>query len=107
MNNERIMQEVENSIIRILQSGDLFTIPYSDKINISKEMNDIYSKLDKDRIVELVKKQIEENIATKIVNAFATEMGNDLKSLYSNKTIREDLKYSMRKNIELVIEKLK
>jgi hypothetical protein len=107
MNEEKILQEVENAIIKYIQSGSAFEVPYGKKIDLSTDLNKVYRNLDYDRIEELVKSKLEEQIATKIVNKIITEMGNDIKSLMSNASIRDDFKFFLRTGVEKILESVK
>ena len=107
MNDDKILQELENSLIRLIQKGDAFDIPYGKRIDVSKDLNEVYKKLDFDRIFGLIKDKLEEAIATKIVNKISTEMGNDMKTLMSNASIREDIKFFLRSGVQKILDAVK
>jgi phage tail tape-measure protein len=59
------------------------------------------------RIESLVIALMEEVVAEKVVNKFVTEMGTDMKKLFENATIRDDIRFYMRKNVEKMIDAIK
>jgi hypothetical protein len=59
------------------------------------------------RIESLVIALMEEVVAEKVVNKFVTEMGTDMKKLFENAAIRDDIRFYMRKNIEKMLDAIK
>jgi hypothetical protein len=107
MDENRIMQEIENSIIAMIKKGEIFQFKYPDRIDLMPVTKTIFEKLDMKRIEALVIAQMEEVVAEKVVNKFVTEMGTDMKKLFENATIREDIRFYMRKNIEKMLDAIK
>jgi hypothetical protein len=95
MNDEVILQALERSVIAMIQKGDFIRNDYSERLNVSPQVKEIYSSLDWNHIRELVTAKMEEVVAEKIVNNYITEFGNDIKSSLSNAIIRDELKSSM------------
>lgn len=103
MESERIMAAMENGLVKAIQSGDVFKIPYDNRIDVSKEMHKAYSNIDYKKIESRVTELLEEELARKIVNKIVTEMGTDIKKLMSNPNIRDDFKFMMRKGVEDIL----
>jgi hypothetical protein len=104
MDENRILQAIEDSIVTTIRNGEIFQFKYDERINILPFAKTIFEKLDVKRIESLVIAQMEEVVAEKIVNKFVTEMGTDIKTLFQSATIREDLRFYMRKNVEKMLE---
>jgi hypothetical protein len=85
----------------------MFQIAYAERIDLMPIAKTIFGKLDMERIKSLVIAQMEEVVAEKVVNKFVTEMGTDMKKLFENVTIREDIRFFMRKNIEKMLDAIK
>jgi hypothetical protein len=107
MDTERIQQAVEDALIKMIRNGDAFTIDYKDKINYGAEFKKAYAAIDFNRVHARITELLEEELAQKIVNKIITEMGTDVKNLMSNATVRDDLKFLMRKGVEAITEKVK
>lgn len=107
MISEKIMQAVENGMVKAIQNGEIFKIPYDSKIDLSDEMRKAYRAIDYERVYAEITVLLEKELAQKIVNKVITEMGNDIKKLMSNNEIREDFKYLMRKGVEHIMNKVK
>lgn len=107
MNDERLLQELENALVKLVKGGSALEVPYGKRIDVSEHMKKAYKNIDYERVQELVSKELEEALAKKIVNKVITEMGNDIKSLMSNNSIREDFKYLMRKGVDEIMDRVK
>jgi hypothetical protein len=107
MDENRIMQAIEDSVVQEIRKGEIFQLKYSERIDLMPYAKTIFEKLDMKRIESLVIAQMEEVVAEKVVNKFVTEMGTDMKKLFENATIREDIRFYMRKNIEEMLDAIK
>jgi hypothetical protein len=107
METERIQQAVENAMIKAIQSGDLFKIEYSSRIDIAQELRKAYERIDYKKVYARITSLFEEELAQKIVNKIVTEMGTDIKQLMCNATVRDDFRYLMRKGVEEIMQKAK
>ena len=104
MNIDRITQEVENAMVRLLKNDKLLDIPYGSRIDVSKEMKEAYNNVNYEKVKIRITEVLEEELAKKIVNKVITEMGTDIKKLMSNETIREDFRFFMRKGVEKIMK---
>ena len=107
MESQKIMNAMEIGIIKNIQEGSVFKIPHDARIDISEELRKAYKNIDYDKVYARITQLLEEELAIKVVNKIITEMGNDIKALMSNKDIREDFKYLMRKGVETIMESVK
>lgn len=107
MNLENITRALEHSLIKTISKGECFKIEYHDRIDLSKELKEVYKNIDYNKVHTKIKELLEEELAKKIVNKIVTEMGTDIKKLMCNNDIREDFKYLMRKGVESIMEKVK
>ena len=103
MESQRIMEAMEQGIVKAIHSGEMFKIPYDSKIDVSKEMRRAYEGIDYAKVESRVKELLEEELARKIVNKIVTEMGTDIKKLMSNPNIRDDVRFMMRKGVEEIL----
>jgi hypothetical protein len=107
METERIQQAIENSIIKLIQSGDAIKINYDSKVDVSAEVRKAYSQIDYSKVFARIRELMEEELAQKIVNKIVTEMGTDIKTLMSNATVRDDFRFLMRKGVDEIMQKVK
>jgi hypothetical protein len=107
MDEQRIMQAVEDSIVSEIRKGEIFQFKYDERINLISVAKTIFEKIDMKRVEAMVIAQMEEVVAEKVVNRFVTEMGTDMKKLFENASIREDIRFYMRKNVEKMLEAVK
>ena len=107
LNEKRIMQAIEDSIVKKIKSGDVLTLNYQERVDYSPYLKDAYKKVDYERVMKLITENLEEVIAEKVVNKIVTEMGNDIKALMCKAEIREDFKYFLRSGVETILGKVK
>lgn len=103
MDMNRIEQAIENKIIKDI--GSCIKLPYG-IIDGEPMVQDALKRVDMEKVMQEVAEQIQHELAKKIVNKVVTELGNDIKEVMSHKEIRDDFKYMLRKNIEIVFEKI-
>lgn len=107
METERIQQAIENSIIKMIQSGDAIKMNYDSKVDVSAEVRKAYAQINYTKVFARISELLEEDLAQKIVNKIVTEMGTDIKNLMSNATVRDDFRFLMRKGVEEIMQKAK
>lgn len=107
MESQKIIDAMENGIVKAIAAGDIFKFPYEGKIDLSAEMRQAYKNIDYPKVYGRITELLEEELAQKVVNKIITEMGTDIKKLMSNNEIREDFKFLMRKGVETIMEKVK
>lgn len=95
-----IVKAVQESIIKKLSSDSLFEINYQDRVKIgSDKIREVYSSVDWNKIMGIVREKIELHIADKIINNLATELGTDIKQIMCNTELREDIRATLREKI--------
>lgn len=95
-----VVKAVQGSIIKKLSDDSLFEINYNDRVKIgSDKIREVYSLVDWNKIMGIVREKIELHIADKIVNNLATELGTDIKQIMCNTELREDLRATLRGKI--------
>ena len=107
MDTTRIDQALENGLVEVIRKGDVFTIPYQNKIDASAELRKAYEKIDYGKVHARITELLEEELARKVVNKIITEMGTDIKKLMENATVRDDFRFLMRKGAEEIMKKVK
>ncbi len=107
MSTERLSQAFESAMIKMIQNGEAFKLPYDSKIDVSQELKQAYKNIDYAKVYTRITEILEEELAQKIVNKIVTEMGTDIKKLMENNQIRDDFKFLMHKGVEAIMEKVK
>jgi len=107
MDMRRIEAAIEGALVKMIQSGEVFKLPYDKKIDISQELHSALSVVDYERVRSKITELLEIELAQKIVNKIVTEMGNDIKKLMENATIRDDFRFLLRKGVETILEKVR
>ena len=103
MDISRIEQALENGLVSTISKGDTFKLEYQNKIDVSRELQIAYNKVDYDKVYANVTTLLEEKLAEKIVNKIVTEMGTDMKKLMCNPVIRDDFRFFLRSGIEKIL----
>lgn len=97
---EKLVQSIEDSVLSLVRKGDWITIPYEARAKIDPaRIREMYGNVDWKRVMELARKQVEENLADKIVASLATELATDVKSIMSNRELREDIRATLREMV--------
>lgn len=107
MDTTRIEQALENGLVEVIKKGDVFNIPYQNKIDASSELRKAYQRIDYTKVHARITELLEEELAQKVVNKIITEMGTDIKKLMENATVRDDFRFLMRKGVEEIMKKVK
>jgi hypothetical protein len=95
-----MVEAAQESIIKLLESGDWLKVSWDDKLKISAtELRAIFNKVDMNRVHERVLAKVEERIANAIIENMATEIGTDVKKIFCNTELREDLRSIIREKI--------
>ena len=100
---EMIQQSVEHTVIDFIRKGDWMKLDYNAKVNIdSVWIREMHSRVSMDRVMEIVKENVEQRIADGIMNSMSQEVANDCKSIMCNKELREDIRSIIRAKIREV-----
>ena len=95
-----LLQEVKN---HVYASRDSYTQSY----DVRGFINQVWKEIDLEAIRKEVREDIQHIIAQTIVNKMQTEIGNDVKAVMSNTTVRDDFKFMLRKMTEEILSKIK
>jgi hypothetical protein len=107
VDTKRIEQAVIDGMVRLIQSGSAVTIDYNKRIDCSAELLEAYKNINHEKVMKEVTELLEHELARKIVDKITTEMSTDIKKLMENATVREDLRFMLRKNVEDFLERIK
>jgi hypothetical protein len=101
MSFEEILQKaIQHTVIDFIRKGDWMKIDYNARVNVdSAWLREMHSRVSMDNVMELVKSQVEQRIADGIINSMTAEIATDVKSIMSNKELREDLRSVLRAKI--------
>ena len=98
---EILTSTIQDRILKGVAKAEFVDVSYADRVKVSADMiNEIYKKIDVEKIKTKIISLLEEQMAEKIVNKMITEVGNDIKQIMSNKELREDLRFYMRGKIK-------
>lgn len=101
--DELLSQAVKHTIIDFIRKGEWMKLDYNARINIDTAwLREMHNRVDMDNVMNLAKIQVEQRIADGIINTMATEIATDVKSIMSNKELREDLRAVLRAKIREV-----
>lgn len=105
--DEKLIQSVQNTVIDFIKKGQWITLDYNDRVKFdASTIREIYSKVDMDTVINIVKDKVEQKIADNIINSITTEISTDIKSIMSNGELREDIRSVIRSKIREIKTKL-
>ena len=97
---EKIHKLAEESVIKIAENGDWFTISYENRVKLPPELyRDVWNMLDVEEIKRKLKTRIEQELADRLVNNIAAELSSDIKALLSNKERRDEIREIANKHL--------
>jgi hypothetical protein len=98
---EQMMQNaMQHTLIDFLRKGDWLTIDYGNRIKLEAAfLRDVMQQIDMQAVIARVKEQLEQKIADQIMNSMQQEVANDVKSIMSNRELREDIRSVIRQKI--------
>lgn len=101
--DETLQQAIQHTVIDFIRKGEWMKLDHNAKINIdSAWLRKMHSMVDMDTVMKLVATQVEQRICDGIINSMTTEIATDIKSIMSNKELREDLRSVIRTKIREV-----
>jgi cobalamin biosynthesis protein CbiD len=97
---ERIFQNILN------RADDLIKIDYYHRPLLPNDIiREAWEKVDKDKLIQEIAKNIEKRMAEKIVNSIAAEISTDIKQVLSVKERREEIRSKAREIIKEMSKK--
>jgi DNA-binding transcriptional regulator/RsmH inhibitor MraZ len=104
---EILISNIQDRILKGIAKTDLISIDYANRINLPKDLiNEVYKKIDIEKIKAKLVERLEDEMAEKIVNKMITEFANDVKQIMCNKELREDLRFYMRDKIKQINDRV-
>ena len=98
--DQMVVTAVQHTMIDFLRKGDWLTVNYSNRINVDTAMlRQVMQQVDMQAVIERCKDQVEQKIADHIMNSMQQEIANDVKSIMSNRELREDIRSVIRQKI--------
>ena len=106
--DDMLTRIARNALVAIIKKGEWLTISYQERVPVDMSLlRRCYAAVDMNRVRDLVTADLERRIADHILNALATEIGNDVKTILSNRELREDIRGVVRQKIRESIEATK
>lgn len=101
--DQKMHEIVQRTLIDFIAKGDWLKIDYSARVPVDLSLlRRIHDSVDMGRVVSLVKERVEEKMADTIMHSMAQEITNDVKSIMSNRELREDVRGTIRTKIRQV-----
>lgn len=92
---------VEKSVLDLIGSGKWLEVSYGDRVRLPKaELQKVYEALDMNRVRKLVVTQVEERLATAMINSMATELKTDVKKFLCDRGTRAELREVLRSKMK-------
>lgn len=105
--DEQIQQSVQDSLLKLIRSGEWCRIDYAAKIPLGADfLRKIQAGVNMDNVMEIVTAEIEGHIADAIIRAMTTEIATDVKKIMSNTELREDLRSVLRAKMRAARDQL-
>lgn len=90
---EQIIESIQKKIILDIQKANMVDFPYNERIKVPSDIvKRAYAEIDHERILKIVKEQIEEQIAKSIVGSLLTETANDTKKMMCDPELRQQIR---------------
>lgn len=103
----KLVGTIQDKIIKDISKQELVKVEYGDRVSIpSSFIQDVYQKLDIEKIKLKLIENLENEMADKIANKLITEYSNDIKQIMSNRELREELRHYVRDKIKAITDKL-
>jgi hypothetical protein len=105
---ERMAEAAQGAILKLLASTEWLRLGHDEKLRIGvADLRAIFDKVDMQRVTERVLERVEDRIANAIVENMATEIGTDVKKIFCNPDLREDLRGIIKEKIRTAAATLK
>jgi hypothetical protein len=97
---QMMLESMQRTVIEYLRKGDWLTVEYRDKFKVEPSLlREVMQKIDMAVVIERVKEHVEQKGADKIMHSMEQEVANDVKSIMSNRELREDIRSVIRQKI--------
>lgn len=97
---KKISDAANKAVLHVITSGDWIKPTYKDRVPIPQEfIQEAWQLVDQDKVKSQIAKRIEEELANKIINHMAAEIGSDIKKVLSITERREAIRSLVRENI--------
>lgn len=97
---QKLIDMVQQKLIKDIQKQELVKVDYGDRISVPKGfIEDVYASLDLEKIRKKLVENLENEMADRIANKMVTEFAGDIKSVLSNKEIREEMRQYVKARI--------
>lgn len=96
---DKLIHAVTDSLVKKLSEGSWINIGYGDVKIGTESLKEIYRCINMEEVKKRCVAKLEDHLADKIVVSMLTEFNNDVKSIMSNNTLRQELRDLIRDNI--------
>lgn len=101
---EMIMEVARKALMKTILDGQWIAPDYAHRFKVPPEfLASIWERVDKDRLRDAMVRRIEAELADRIVNQMAAEIGTDVKQILSVQERREALRALARQHMESIM----
>jgi len=102
---EKLQQQAEKSILKIITSGHWIQPDYSARVKLPQDfMESVWQSVDQGKVKAELARRIESELADRIVNHIAAELATDIKQILSVKERREAVRALARKHMDEIMQ---
>ena len=101
---QKLLASAQQQILKMFSDGSLVMPDYANRIKIPADLvQKIYSLIDYDQVLELLRPKINELVAKKILHVLTEELSADVKKTMSTGPIRDKLKATLTVELAKVV----
>jgi len=101
---QKLLASAQQQILKMFSDGSLVMPDYANRIKIPADLvQKIYSLIDYDAVLELLRPKINELVAKKILHVLTEELSADVKKTMSTGPIRDKLKATLTVELAKVV----
>ncbi len=98
---QKMIETIKQNMMNSIAKTDFIMPDYNNRIKIPATFyQKAWELVDQDAVLQILTKNIESEIADRIMNSIASEMANDIKQVLSNKERREEIRAVARNLID-------
>lgn len=99
--DKQVKDLAEKAILKIFKEGNWVKPDFNNRVQLDSDfMQEAWGMVDKDKIREQLKILLEKELAQRIVNHMAAEIGTDVKKVLNREGIRERIRTVVEDNFK-------
>lgn len=98
-----VIDAAQQSIVKMFNDGNLVMPDYANRVKLPADLvQKVYTLIDYEAVLELLRPKINELVATKITHALTEELTNDTKKLLSHEPTRLRLRMVVANELDKI-----